>query len=75
VVDPADALPDWEKLLAAERHVQALVPGAVLVGVTAAAIHATYKGLTAPWNRWGHLRSRGRRWSRVIAGLAMEPRP
>jgi hypothetical protein len=23
-------LPDWERLLAAERHVQSLVPGAVL---------------------------------------------
>jgi len=25
VADPTDALPDWEKLLAAERHVQALI--------------------------------------------------
>jgi hypothetical protein len=29
-------LPDWERLLAAERHLQALVPGAVLVGVVEA---------------------------------------
>jgi hypothetical protein len=36
-------LPDWEKLLAAERHIQALVPGAVLVGGTAAAIHAGHR--------------------------------
>jgi hypothetical protein len=27
-----DELPDWERLLAAERHLQHLVPGAVLVG-------------------------------------------
>jgi len=27
-----EPLPDWERLLAAERQVQALVPGAVLVG-------------------------------------------
>ncbi|MDX1998088.1 MAG: hypothetical protein SF066_10260 [Thermoanaerobaculia bacterium] len=30
---------DWERLLAAERHLQALVPGSVLVGGTAAALH------------------------------------
>jgi hypothetical protein len=36
-------LPDWERLLAAERHVQALVPGAVLVGGTAAALHAGHR--------------------------------
>jgi hypothetical protein len=36
-------LPDWERLLAAERHVQALVPGSVLVGGTAAAIHASHR--------------------------------
>jgi hypothetical protein len=30
-VGPADP-PEWERLLAAERHLQALVPGALLVG-------------------------------------------
>jgi len=34
-----EKLPDWEQLLAAERHLQYLIPGAVLVGGTAAAIH------------------------------------
>ena len=34
---------DWEKLLAAERHLQALVPGAILVGGTAAALHADHR--------------------------------
>lgn len=38
-----DGLPDWEKLLAAERHVQHLVPGAVLVGGTAAALHVGHR--------------------------------
>lgn len=38
-----DDLPDWERLLAAERHVQYLVPGAVLVGGTAAALHASHR--------------------------------
>ncbi len=36
-------LPDWERLLAAERHVQALVPGSILVGGTAAALHASHR--------------------------------
>lgn len=36
-------LPDWERLLAAERHLQHLVPGAILVGGTAAAVHAGHR--------------------------------
>jgi len=36
-------LPEWERLLAAERHLQSLVPGAVLVGGTAAALHAGHR--------------------------------
>src|SRR5512143_756537 len=35
--------PDWERLLSAERHLQALVPGTVLVGGTAAALHAGHR--------------------------------
>ena len=38
-----DDLPDWERLLAAERHLQALVPNTVLVGGTAAALHAGHR--------------------------------
>src|SRR5213594_16595 len=38
-----EQLPDWEQLLAAERHLQYLVPGAVLVGGTAAALHARHR--------------------------------
>jgi hypothetical protein len=38
-----ERLPDWERLLAAERHLQAVVPGAVLVGGTAAALHAGHR--------------------------------
>ena len=38
-----DELPGWERLLAAERHLQSLVPGAVLVGGTAAALHAGHR--------------------------------
>jgi hypothetical protein len=36
-------LPDWERLLAAERHLQHLVPGTILVGETATAIHAGHR--------------------------------
>lgn len=36
-------LPEWERLLAAERHLQAIVPGTVLVGGTAAALHAGHR--------------------------------
>ena len=41
--DESPDLPDWERLLAAERHVQLLVPGAVLVGGSAAALHAGHR--------------------------------
>jgi len=38
-----DRLPDWERLLTAERHLQHLVPGTILVGGTAAAVHARHR--------------------------------
>jgi hypothetical protein len=38
-----DELPEWERLLAAERHLQALVKGSILVGGTAAALHASHR--------------------------------
>jgi hypothetical protein len=42
--DPSpDTHPEWERLLAAERHLQALLPEAVLVGGTAAALHAGHR--------------------------------
>jgi len=34
---------DWERLLSAERHLQALVAGTVLVGGTATALHARHR--------------------------------
>ena len=40
----ADAeLPDWERLLSAAARLQEIVPGAVLVGGTAAALHAGHR--------------------------------
>jgi len=38
-----ETLPDWERLLAAERHLQHIVPGTILVGGTAAALHAGHR--------------------------------
>ncbi len=38
-----DNASEWEHLLSAERHLQALVPGSVLVGGTAAALHAGHR--------------------------------
>lgn len=35
--------PEWERLLGAERHLQSLLDGAVLVGGTAAALHAGHR--------------------------------
>ena len=43
VSEDPDAAPDWERLLAAERHIQHLVPGTVLVGGTAAALHGEHR--------------------------------
>ncbi|MEP0774189.1 MAG: hypothetical protein HRF46_07485 [Acidobacteriota bacterium] len=43
MVEQPPSLPDWERLLAAERHLQYLLPGAVLVGGTAAALHAGHR--------------------------------
>ncbi len=38
-----EEIPDWERLLAAERHLQAIVPDAVLVGGTAAALQPGHR--------------------------------
>jgi len=41
--EESEKLPEWERLLAAERHLQHLIPGATLVGGTAAAIHGGHR--------------------------------
>ena len=38
-----EPLADWERVLSAERHLQAVLPDAVLVGGTAAALHAGHR--------------------------------
>jgi hypothetical protein len=42
-VSPDPDIPAWERLLAAERHLQAILPSAVLVGGTAAALHVRHR--------------------------------
>jgi len=42
VADPND-VPDWETLLAHAAHLQTKVPGAILVGGTAAALHVKHR--------------------------------
>ena len=40
---PIADLPDWERLLSVAARLQAIIPGAVLVGGTAAAVHAEHR--------------------------------
>lgn len=65
-----DDLPDWERLLAAERHLQALVPGTVLVGGTAAALHAGHRRSLDADHVLEDLRSRFDEVLRVLEAVA-----
>ncbi|HOU12825.1 MAG TPA: hypothetical protein PKZ84_06885 [Anaerolineae bacterium] len=40
---PNDTWPDWEQVLAAAAHLQCILPGAVLVGGSAAAVYAHHR--------------------------------
>ena len=40
---PNATLPDWEQVLAAAAHLQRILPGAVLVGGSAAAVYAAHR--------------------------------
>ncbi len=40
---PNDTWPDWEQVLAAAAHLQRILPGAVLVGGSAAAVYAQHR--------------------------------
>ena len=63
---PIKELADWERLLAAERHLQYLVPGTVLVGGTAAALHAGHRVSVDGDHVLGDLRER---FDEVLAAL------
>lgn len=45
-------LPDWERLLPAERHLEALLPRAVLVGGSAAILRATMAAASTAITSW-----------------------
>lgn len=55
---PVKPLPEWERLLAAAARLQRLVPGAVLVGGTAAAAHAGHRLSVDADHAVGDLRAR-----------------
>ena len=40
---PNDTLPDWEQVLASAAHLQRILPGAVLVGGSAASVYARHR--------------------------------
>ncbi|MGQ9794701.1 MAG: hypothetical protein ACUVSF_13615 [Anaerolineae bacterium] len=40
---PNDTLPEWERVLSAAAHLQRILPGAVLVGGSAAAVYAGHR--------------------------------
>ena len=40
---PNDTLPDWEQVLASAAHLQRILPGAILVGGSAASVYAAHR--------------------------------
>ena len=40
---PTDTLPEWEQVLSAAAHLQRILPGAILVGGSAAAVYAEHR--------------------------------
>ncbi|MBR1608184.1 MAG: nucleotidyl transferase AbiEii/AbiGii toxin family protein [Kiritimatiellae bacterium] len=63
---PEKSLPEWERLLAAAARLQHLVPGAVLVGGTAAAAHAHHRLSMDADHTVGDLRTR---FDEILASL------
>jgi hypothetical protein len=67
---PRESLPDWEKVLSASARLQRLLPGAVLVGGTAAALHAGHRRSRDADHVLRDLRSRFERVLRQLESLA-----
>jgi hypothetical protein len=63
---PNEIWPDWERVLAAAAHLQRVLPGAVLVGGTAAAIYAQHRLSTDADHVLVDLRAR---YDQVLADL------
>jgi hypothetical protein len=63
-----DDLPDWERLLAAERHLQHLVPGAVLVGGTAADLRDRFDAVLADLESAAGWQTERVQWPVLILG-------
>lgn len=63
---PNDTLPDWERVLAAAAHLQRILPGAILVGGSAAALYAGHRLSTDADHVLSDLRER---FDQVLADL------
>lgn len=63
---PSDALPDWDSVLSAAARLQAILPDAVLVGGTAAAIYAEHRFSRAADHVLVNLRTR---FDQILAEL------
>jgi hypothetical protein len=63
---PNDTLPEWERVLSAAAHLQRILPGAVLVGGSAAAVYAGHRLSTDADHVLTNLRER---FDQVLADL------
>jgi len=63
---PNDTLPEWEQVLSAAAHLQRILPEAVLVGGSAAAIYAHHRLSTDADHALTNLRER---FDQVLADL------
>jgi len=63
---PSDTLPEWEQVLSAAAHLQRILPGAVLVGGSAAAVYARHRLSTDADHVLTDLRER---FDKVLADL------
>lgn len=63
---PNDTLPEWERVLSAAAHLQRIIPDAVLVGGTAAAVYARHRLSTDADHVLADLRQR---FDQVLADL------
>ena len=65
--------PIWEDLLSSASRLQKILPGAVLVGGTAAAMHVRFKHLRASWQNWETVKAVCIKTSQVLASELERP--